>query len=73
MAKLVQEELQKHGVGVYLQEDITEIRGENGRVTEVVTERTSFSAQAVGIIPNSEMAIAPPSIIGVRKGTTIFC
>ncbi|MFT9850555.1 FAD-dependent oxidoreductase [Aneurinibacillus sp. REN35] len=68
MAKLAEEELRKHGVDVYLQEDVIEVRGENGRAAEVLTERTSFSAQtvivAVGIIPNSEMAIAA----GIRTG-----
>ncbi|GED15809.1 FAD-dependent oxidoreductase [Aneurinibacillus migulanus] len=62
MAKLAEEELKLQGVDVFVKEDVIELRGEGGCVKEVVTKTSSFPADmviiAVGIIPNSELAIA---------------
>jgi NADPH-dependent 2,4-dienoyl-CoA reductase/sulfur reductase-like enzyme len=68
MAALAEEELKNQSVEVFLQENVMELKQENGRVVEVITEKASFPADtvivAVGIIPNSELAIAA----GIRTG-----
>jgi NADPH-dependent 2,4-dienoyl-CoA reductase/sulfur reductase-like enzyme len=68
MARLAEEELQKQGVKVFLGEEVIGLKGESNRVAEVVTKRTSFPADlvivAVGVVPNSEMAVATGLRIG---------
>lgn len=60
MAFLAQEELIRNQVSLYLQEQVVELQGHQGRVTQVVTNERSIPADlviaAVGVAPNTDLA-----------------
>jgi NADPH-dependent 2,4-dienoyl-CoA reductase/sulfur reductase-like enzyme len=74
IARMAEEELQKQGVKVFLGEEVIGLKGEGNRVAEVVTKRGSFPAElvivAVGVAPNSEMAVAAGLRTGLNEAET---
>ncbi len=60
LARMVEHHLREKGVKVVVNARIKEIRGKDGRVTEVVEERGSYPADivvfATGVRPNTELA-----------------
>lgn len=75
MTKFAEGELKLRGVDVFLEEDVIELKGEDGHVKEVVTKTSSFPADtviiAVGIIPNSELAIAAGISTGLMNAIAV--
>jgi len=60
MAVLAKEELEKQGIKVFLEEEVVELLGEEGRVKAVKTKNNEYSADlvlvAIGITPNNILA-----------------
>ena len=60
LARMVAQDLKKNGAEVYTNEKVLEFKGENGHVTEVVTDKRTIKADlvvmAAGIRPNTAIA-----------------
>ena len=60
LARMVAQDLEKNGAKVYTSEKVLEFKGENGHVTEVVTDKRTIKADlvvmAAGIRPNTAIA-----------------
>ncbi|OZM56770.1 CoA-disulfide reductase [Lottiidibacillus patelloidae] len=67
MAEHINDEAEKQGIAVHLEESVTALNG-NGVVTEVITDKTSYETDlvliAIGVIPNTELLDGT----GVHKG-----
>ncbi|CCQ96303.1 Coenzyme A disulfide reductase [[Clostridium] ultunense Esp] len=70
MALLAKEELERNGIKVALEEEVTSFRGERGRVIGVETKRGFYPADlvlvAIGILPNSELAKEAGIELGIK-------
>ena len=60
LARMVAKDLEKNGVSVHVGEKVLEFKGEDGHVTEVVTDKRTIKADlvvmAAGIRPNTALA-----------------
>ncbi len=68
MAHYVEKRLTDFGIRVCLGEELREVRGENGRVTAVVTDKDTHPAQLVIISAGSRPNVAMAADAGCRLG-----
>lgn len=75
LAELAHRELERHGVAVHYNEEVTGLQGREGRVTEVLTQTAAYPADlvliAVGISPNSEIAKEAGVALGVKDAISV--
>lgn len=75
VARIVEDEMRSAGVELHLSEKVVEFRGASGRVERVVTEKGEYRVDrvvlAVGVRPNTDLAVKAGARLGPTKAVEV--